>query len=105
MGRSAGGGDGAGPGPREAGGKKQSRGMSDGAGKTAPAAAAGTPDINNTAAVLLYVPNLIGYARLLLLVAGFVLFVHSRPVVFLVCYALQASLDGAAWGRRQHWVE
>jgi CDP-diacylglycerol--inositol 3-phosphatidyltransferase len=47
--------------------------------------------------VLFYVPNLIGYARLVLILLAFHVF-RSDPLVFLGLYALQAILDGAWHG-------
>lgn len=43
--------------------------------------------------VLLFVPNLIGYARIVLLAAAFAHF--DAPAWFLACYGAQALLDGA----------
>ena len=44
------------------------------------------------AQVLLFVPNLLGYARLALLAAAFA--AYDRPLAFLACYGGQAVLDG-----------
>ncbi|XP_045172543.1 uncharacterized protein LOC123534382 [Mercenaria mercenaria] len=42
--------------------------------------------------VLLYIPNIIGYARLVLLVAS--LIVYKTPLQFLVLYGVSVALDG-----------
>ena len=63
--------------------------------KPEPAAGAGSPP-PSTLAVLLYVPNLIGYARLLLIAAAFHIpgLYAEKPSAFLGLYALSAVLDG-----------
>lgn len=43
--------------------------------------------------VLLYVPNLIGYFRCVLLVVG-ALFLKSNPIVWMSCYFVSFVLDG-----------
>ncbi|XP_077996116.1 uncharacterized protein LOC144449458 [Glandiceps talaboti] len=43
--------------------------------------------------VFLYIPNIIGYLRLLLLFTGY-LFFDARPVLFVVIYSISVILDG-----------
>ncbi|CAF3712817.1 unnamed protein product [Rotaria sp. Silwood1] len=50
--------------------------------------------------VLLYIPNLIGYFRLCLLI--FAWYYFDKPIVFLGLYVTQALLDGVdGWSARQ----
>eukprot|EP00043_Microstomoeca_roanoka_P015973 m.160950 g.160950 ORF g.160950 m.160950 type:complete len:225 (-) comp16368_c0_seq5:1656-2330(-) len=58
-----------------------------------PAAAISPATSQPRWSVLLFVPNLLGYARLLLLIAAFFVFWRS-PVIFILLYSVQAILDG-----------